>query len=85
MHGGRVYLLSGGGRRSDWVRNIETSPDVKLRIAGETWPARASVVTDSEEDALARRLLASKYQGWREGAEMTEWAKTALPIVVTPS
>ena len=85
MHEGRVYMLSGGGRRSDWVRNLEALPNVQLRIGDETWPALASVVTDPEEDALARRLLASKYQGWREGAEMTEWAQTALPVVTNPS
>jgi deazaflavin-dependent oxidoreductase (nitroreductase family) len=77
-----LYLLSGGGRRSDWVRNLEAAPDVRVRIAGSEWPAVARIVSDGEEGQLARRLLASKYQGWREGAQMSGWARTALPVAV---
>ena len=77
-----LYLLSGGGRRSDWVRNLEASPDVSVRVATSEWAAIARVVTDGDEEQLARRLLASKYQGWREGAQMSGWARTALPVAV---
>jgi len=27
-------------------------------------------------------LLASKYQGWRKGRRMSEWARTALPVAI---
>ena len=29
---GTVYLLSGGGERSDWVKNLMASPEVVLEI-----------------------------------------------------
>ncbi|TMC76771.1 MAG: nitroreductase family deazaflavin-dependent oxidoreductase [Chloroflexi bacterium] len=29
---GRVYLLSGGGDRADWVRNLRKNPTVRVRI-----------------------------------------------------
>ncbi len=79
---GTLYLLSGGGHRSDWVRNLEAGPEVRVRIADGEWQAIARVVTDEGEDQLARRLLASKYQGWREGARMSGWARTALPVAL---
>ena len=45
-------------------------------------PATARIVEEAEEDELARRLLVSKYQGWREGGRMSSWARTALPIAL---
>ncbi len=78
----RVYLLSGGADRSDWVKNLIANPSVRLRIGDRTWDARAAVVTDGEQDGRARRLLATKYQAWREGRPMSEWARTALPIAI---
>ena len=77
----RVYLLSGGGERSDWVRNIRSEPRVGLRIGGHDMICRAEVVTDPEEDALARRLLLEKYRPRYRG-DLDEWGGTALPVVV---
>jgi deazaflavin-dependent oxidoreductase (nitroreductase family) len=79
---GTLYLLAGGGRRSDWVRNLEVTPEVTVRIADHEWRAVARVVTGEDEDLLARRLLASKYQGWQEGERMSGWARTALPVAL---
>jgi deazaflavin-dependent oxidoreductase (nitroreductase family) len=81
---GVVYMLSGGGDRSDWVRNLRAKPRVRIRIGGVERPARARVVTDAGEDGTARRLLAAKYQSWREGAELSTWARTALVVAVEP-
>jgi len=80
VDGRTLYLLSGGGDRSDWVRNMRAQPSVKVRIGKDTLSGMAREVSDKEEDALARRLLAAKYQAWREGRKMTEWARTALPV-----
>jgi len=80
--GGILYLLSGGGDRSDWVRNIKAAPEVPVRLGEHTWPGTARPVSDPEEDALARRLLASKYQGWSEGHPMSTWGRTALPVAI---
>src|SRR5919108_1658215 len=55
LHGDRAYLLSGGGERSDWVRNVRANPTVGLRIGDRDMLAKARVVEDPEEDALARR------------------------------
>ena len=77
-----VYLLSGGGDRSDWLRNLQANPAVAVRIGNRSWQANARVVTHPDEDAAARRLLAGKYQSWREGLELSRWARTALPVAV---
>jgi deazaflavin-dependent oxidoreductase (nitroreductase family) len=82
-HDGRVYMLSGGRDSSDWVRNVMASPAVRVRIGDRAADGAARVIDEPAEDAVARRLLAAKYQGWREGQRLSEWARTALPVVVT--
>jgi deazaflavin-dependent oxidoreductase (nitroreductase family) len=77
---GRLYVLSGGAR-SDWFLNLKAHPDVLIRAGrDDDRRARATVVDDSEEDTMARRLLAAKYQGWSEGKPLSSWARTAHPV-----
>ncbi len=76
-----LWLLAGGGERADWVRNLRRHPAVTIRLAGDTYRATARVVpAGTAEDALARRLLCAKYQGWREGQPLSDWGRTALPV-----
>lgn len=79
---GTLYLLSGGGDRSDWVRNIRNEPKVSVRIRGEDRQGVARLVDDPDEDAAARRLLATKYQSWREGRPLSRWASTAVVVAI---
>jgi deazaflavin-dependent oxidoreductase (nitroreductase family) len=80
---GRIYLLSGGGVRADWVRNLRKTPRVRLRIGTQAATARARVVrAGTKEDELARRLLDGKYQDWRQGKRLSAWARNALPVVI---
>src|SRR3981081_2351544 len=46
LDGATVYLLSGGGDRSNWVRNLQRDPAVTVRIAGTTWPGRARILEE---------------------------------------
>jgi deazaflavin-dependent oxidoreductase (nitroreductase family) len=78
---GTVYLLSGGGDTSDWVRNLRASPTVGLRIGGHDFLAKAEVVEDPGEDALARRLLLEKYAP-RTTDDLGEWGRAAMPVAI---
>jgi deazaflavin-dependent oxidoreductase (nitroreductase family) len=79
LHGNRLYMLAGGRNRADWVRNLRRQPRVSVRIATQTFEGTAGIVSNPEEDTLARRLLLAKYQ---HGDDLTEWGRTALPIAV---
>lgn len=82
-----LYMLSGSGSeagrpKAHWVRNLLMDPAVTVRIAGETFAARARLVeAGSAEDALARRLLVQKYQP-TYASDLTNWGRTALPVAV---
>ena len=81
-HGDTVYMLSGGGDRSDWVRNLIAEPEVQLEVGGRKRTTRARPVeAGTPEDALARRLLVQKYTR-RDPDDLGEWGRTALPIAV---
>jgi deazaflavin-dependent oxidoreductase (nitroreductase family) len=85
VHDGAIYLLSGNRDRSDWVRNLTQNATVQVRIGRETRTGQARVVDPQAEaalDATARRLLAAKYQGWREGRPLSTWARTALAVEI---
>jgi deazaflavin-dependent oxidoreductase (nitroreductase family) len=77
----RVYLLSGGGDHSDWVRNVMISPEVVVEIGDLKRTTRAHIVSDPEEDAKARHLLVEKYQPRYRG-DLTDWGKTSLPVAI---
>ena len=81
LHDDVVYLLSGGREDADWVRNILVSPQVVLEIADVKRLTHARMVEPgTDEDALARLLLLEKYDG--PGENLTEWARTSLPIAI---
>ncbi len=80
--GEALYLLSGGGDKSDWVKNLLKNPAVTVRIAKHTFKGPARIVKDEEEELMARHLLAGKYEGWKEGRRLSKWARTALPVAI---
>ena len=85
LDGRTLYLLSGGGGRSDWVRNLRRHPEVTVRLgrrdAAEV-PGTARVVEPgSDEDELARRLVVAKYQP-SYGGDLSSWRRSALPVAV---
>ena len=83
LQDGRIYMLSGGGDRADWVRNLRKTPRVRLRIGTQSANATARVVrAGTKEDELARQLLDGKYQGWREGKHLSSWARNARPVAI---
>ena len=81
MDQGTLYMLSGGGTRSDWVKNLSLKPAVTVEVGTRTFAGRARVVADSAEDELARALLYDKYAG-SYGGDLTSWRRSALPIAV---
>lgn len=76
-----LYMLSGGGDKSDWVKNALNIPSVQVEINGTIFSGQARLVQDTEEDALARKLVFEKYAP-RSSDDLTEWARTALPVAV---
>lgn len=76
-----MYLLSGGGDRSDWVRNLIHTPEVRVRVGGEMYAGAGRIVTDPYEDRLARDAVHDKYVV-RYSGDLTRWREMALPIAV---
>jgi deazaflavin-dependent oxidoreductase (nitroreductase family) len=77
-----IYILAGGGVKSDWVRNAKKAPMVKVRIGEQHFIGEARIVSDAYEDALARRLLLSKYGPPRYDGDLTDWGRNALPVAI---
>jgi deazaflavin-dependent oxidoreductase (nitroreductase family) len=80
-----LYVLSGGGDRSDWVRNLRRRPEVVVRIGSrhvQQLPGRARVLDPgTPEDRLARDLLVEKYQP-SYGGDLTGWRRSSLPVAI---
>src|SRR5215204_320978 len=56
-----IYLLSGGGDKSDWVKNLLKDPNVSVRIAKRTFIGSAHPAKNQAEDAPVRYAMAEKY------------------------
>jgi deazaflavin-dependent oxidoreductase (nitroreductase family) len=78
----RIYLLWGGRDRSHWVRNLRSTPAVRVRIGGRTFAGRAAEIEGGLEDGLARRLLVEKYEGPDEPGSLSEWGRDSLPVAI---
>jgi len=81
LAGDTLYMLSGGGERSNWVKNISREPAVTVRIGEVTRPGRARVVDEPDQAGRARQLLYDKYSE-RYSGDLDNWRRTALPIAV---
>lgn len=78
----RLAMMAGGGRTSDWVRNLEKTPGVTIKLGTLLYPATARVVApDEPDDALIRGLLVEKYRG--PSQPLDTWGRTALPVLFT--
>ncbi len=55
---GRVYLLSGFGRRADWYRNLADDPRVTLALPGRVVEGTAEPVVDPAEAERAALAVA---------------------------
>ena len=73
-------MLSGGRDSSDWVKNLQRTPEVTVRLANERFEGLGRIVREVEEDELARRLLVEKYE--RRPGRLSHWGRSALPGAV---
>jgi deazaflavin-dependent oxidoreductase (nitroreductase family) len=81
-HHGKLYLLSGGRDRSDWVRNLQANGRVSVELAGEVHVGAARILEPgTAEDQLARELLVAKYEPV-EHDSLEEWGRMSLPVVI---
>jgi deazaflavin-dependent oxidoreductase (nitroreductase family) len=81
IDGGTLYMLSGGGRSSDWVKNLLHSPSVVVEVGSGRFAGQARVVVEPAEGEHARALVYDKYAGGYSG-DLTGWRRSALPIAV---
>ncbi len=84
VHENALYLMSGGMDRSDWVKNLLKEPKVTLRVAGQTFPAVASLLDDKLIEQEVRMKMAIKYNELEERG-LSKWARTALVVGFKPS
>jgi deazaflavin-dependent oxidoreductase (nitroreductase family) len=80
LDGRILYMLSDGRDGSDWVKNLQRTPEVTVRISDERFEGHARVVEEDVEDELARQLLVDKYE--RKPGSLSNWRQTALPVAV---
>ena len=76
-----LYMLSGGGERSDWVKNLRRAPAVIVEVGSGRFAGQARVVTDRVEDERARAIVHEKYARSYSG-DLSRWRRSALPIAV---
>lgn len=81
VHDGRMYLMSGGRERSDWVRNLLANPQVTVELGDGTHGGVARAVQEgTAEDRRARELLVGKYA--TPANPLDDWKRRSLPVAI---
>lgn len=83
--GDTLYMLSTEGGKAEWVKNLLRNPEASLRMATRKRAGMGRVITNAAEEEQARQMLASKYEGWSEMQEMSDWARRSLPVAIDMS
>ena len=81
LDGRTLYLLSGGGDASDWVRNLRAEPPVTVRLRDTTYAATARVVAAGDESERGRGLVFEKYQP-RYSGSLERWRRESLLVAI---
>jgi deazaflavin-dependent oxidoreductase (nitroreductase family) len=80
--GDSLYLISGGGESSDWVRNLGADPVGAVRLGDVTHPVRARVpVHPGEERTTAVEHLHAKYADQVSGS-LDDWRREAFIVAL---
>ena len=84
---GRLYVSSGRGERSDWVKNIKKSPRVEIAIGGVTKQGTAKIVQDPFIRQRLRDLYWKKYHILMAFAEFSKILmriplNSSLPVLI---
>lgn len=96
---GNHYLGSARGLKADWLRNIQSNPNVEIRVGARHFRGKAEVVTDPStiadfmEVRLERHprmigLIMEKAHGLPRRpsrAQLEELAKTGALVIVHPT
>jgi deazaflavin-dependent oxidoreductase (nitroreductase family) len=85
-HGGHFYLVA-ERESANWVRNIQSQPQVKARVGDAELNAIAGVVHNGREPQLAatvRALFDAKY-GWSDGLIVELTAAYRSPAIGLPT
>ena len=77
-----IYLMSGGGTKADWVKNLVKNPNVTVRIAKRTFAGTARLVKEEREEMTTSNILADKYNEREATGSLSEWAQTALVVAI---
>ena len=79
---GTLFVNSGGGRRSDWVKNLAVNPSVHVEIGVDHWAGIATMLDDANRDHSARQRLAERYVGWSSGEPLSDWPGGGLLVEI---
>jgi deazaflavin-dependent oxidoreductase (nitroreductase family) len=80
---GAVYLFSGGGETSDWVRNLLRQPRADLELHGGPPQPYSARIVDAGEDL--RRRMDERYHGTPAGQALTDWAARSTVVELRPT
>lgn len=68
---GGLYI-NAGDTETQWVKNMDADPNVRLRIEGDVYELRAERVTDADEIARFGKAWTSQSSFMRDPAELEE-------------
>jgi deazaflavin-dependent oxidoreductase (nitroreductase family) len=77
-----LFMVSWGGGQTTWVQNILRNPEVSLQVGNQKLAGMARVITDEAQATRIREMLASRYENWQEGEDLSSRMRAGLVVAV---
>ena len=82
LEGATFWLIAQHGRRSDYVRNIEANPRVRIRVGSrDSWRTGTARVLGNTDPSERRRVL-SQHDFWRRLCLSASHAMSTSPLTI---
>jgi deazaflavin-dependent oxidoreductase (nitroreductase family) len=81
---GKLYL-SHEGKRTDWMKNIETNPKIGVRIGDMEFSAEAKIVKSGAPFEAGKKALYEKYYGRASKEVLDDWFSLSEVVQLTPT
>lgn len=80
IYNNSIYLMSGSGKNSDWIKNLLKDSNATIRIGESFFQVKAIFSISRGGEQSIRHIMADKYGQYESDGSQNEWAMTSMIV-----